>query len=203
VQVLAPEDQLRLLCRHALRHGIRRPLWLCDLAVLVESGLPAEFDWAYCLRGPAPTPALVTTALQLAQTLLDARLPDTSMLRAARPVPSWLGPAVLRVWGGRAALPPPAPYFVPALRPGRGSTRARLGQVAALWPEPITSTVWAVAEAERWLPPVAPAVWAVSGASIGRRLLQLTHYVELVRLWIYWSRLAARLLGQDGDRVHG
>jgi hypothetical protein len=35
--VLSDEDHLRLLCVHMLRSGARRPMWLCDIALLVES----------------------------------------------------------------------------------------------------------------------------------------------------------------------
>ena len=44
------EDQLRQLCLHLLRHGACRPLWLCDVAVMLES-LPGDFDWDRCLGG--------------------------------------------------------------------------------------------------------------------------------------------------------
>ena len=50
VRVLGPEDQLRLLCLHLARHGISRPLWLCDIGACLESS-PPDFDWDCCLRG--------------------------------------------------------------------------------------------------------------------------------------------------------
>ncbi|HXG65034.1 MAG TPA: nucleotidyltransferase family protein, partial [Blastocatellia bacterium] len=37
VRVAAPEDHLRILALHMLRHGVSRPLWLCDVAVALES----------------------------------------------------------------------------------------------------------------------------------------------------------------------
>src|SRR6266850_5786072 len=37
VRVLRPEDSLRALCLHLLRHGAFRPLWLCDIAIAVET----------------------------------------------------------------------------------------------------------------------------------------------------------------------
>ncbi|HKR61386.1 MAG TPA: nucleotidyltransferase family protein, partial [Pyrinomonadaceae bacterium] len=36
VRVLAPEDHLRVLCFHLLRHGVERPIGLCDIAVALE-----------------------------------------------------------------------------------------------------------------------------------------------------------------------
>src|SRR5882762_3393352 len=44
VRVLGPEDHLRALCFHFLREGAWRALWLCDIAVAVESR-PENFDW--------------------------------------------------------------------------------------------------------------------------------------------------------------
>ena len=44
-RVLGAEDELRLLCLHLARHGIARPLWLCDVAARLES-LPISFDLA-------------------------------------------------------------------------------------------------------------------------------------------------------------
>ena len=45
VRVLTPEDHLRILCFHLLRHGVERPLGLCDIAVALESQ-PVDFDWS-------------------------------------------------------------------------------------------------------------------------------------------------------------
>ena len=50
VRILGPEDHLRYMCIHMLGHGAYRALWLCDIAVVLES-LPKDFDWEYLLRG--------------------------------------------------------------------------------------------------------------------------------------------------------
>ena len=44
VRTLGPEDHLRLLCVYMFYHGVRRPLWLCDIGAIMES-LPADFNW--------------------------------------------------------------------------------------------------------------------------------------------------------------
>src|SRR5258706_7753042 len=44
VRVLCPEDHLRVLCFYFLRGGAWRPLWLCDIAVPLETR-PPDFDW--------------------------------------------------------------------------------------------------------------------------------------------------------------
>lgn len=96
VLVLAPEDHLRLLCLHALKHGIARPLWLCDLAVAVETRGPS-FDWSRFLTGDPRRTAWAVCALELAALVLDARLPDPRPWGGAR-LPQWAVPAVLRAW---------------------------------------------------------------------------------------------------------
>jgi hypothetical protein len=96
IRVLAPEDHLRLLCRHLLRHGAARPIWLCDVALLVETR-GSRFDWDLVLEGRASRRGAVLSAIGLAGTLLGADLTGTPA--AAHALPRWLEPAVLRQWG--------------------------------------------------------------------------------------------------------
>jgi hypothetical protein len=101
VRVLAPEDELRLVCLHLWRHQGYRPLWLCDVAVLLET-LPHDFDWRLCLGGRQWESAVVRTVIGLAGRLLGARLPvldGTSLAPAA-----WTETAVLNQWGAELAL---------------------------------------------------------------------------------------------------
>jgi hypothetical protein len=97
VRVLGPEDQLRLLCFHQMRHGCPAPLPLCDLAVAVESR-PADFDWDYCLHGPRARADWVRCWLGLAGRLLGARLDEPTLARRADDLPPWLAPTVLARW---------------------------------------------------------------------------------------------------------
>jgi hypothetical protein len=97
VQILGPEDHLRLLCLHTLRHGAWRPLWLCDIAVALESR-PSHFDWDYFMSGDKRRSDWVTCALGLAHQLLGANIDDTPAGNRARRLPSWLVPTVLRQW---------------------------------------------------------------------------------------------------------
>jgi hypothetical protein len=102
VRVLGPEDQLRLLCLHLTRHGIARPLWLCDIGACLES-LPAAFDWNYCLMGEPHLAAWMTCVLGLAEQLLEAR----PINRPPSPghVPVWIERAVRWCWGAGATTP--------------------------------------------------------------------------------------------------
>jgi hypothetical protein len=48
IRILGDEDHLRIICLHLLRSGAWRPLWLCDVAVALET-LSPDFDWDICL----------------------------------------------------------------------------------------------------------------------------------------------------------
>jgi hypothetical protein len=136
-RVLAPEDHLRVLALHALRHGIFRPPWLVDLGVALEAR-PAAFDWVRCL-GPDPRRAeWVTGALALAHRLLGARVDDTPA--AAARLPDWLVRAVLRHWDrceGVSHRPKVFRALVDALRDPR---RLR-EEVRLRWDRPIQATL--------------------------------------------------------------
>jgi hypothetical protein len=132
LRVLSPEDHLRLVALHQLHHGGYRPLWLCDLAVLVES-LPADFDWKRCLAGDRRLSEGVQAALGLVAELLGARLPPGTPAVAP---PAWLREAVWRGWvRGYDSMPPPL-YELHKLG-FRGVMRA----VRARWPDPVSATV--------------------------------------------------------------
>jgi len=97
VLAFGPEDHLRLLALHLLKHGAWRPLWLCDIAVAVETRA-AGFDWEYLGSGDPRRTRQTACVLGLARDLLGASLDDVpSPWKAA--LPRWLAPAVLEEWG--------------------------------------------------------------------------------------------------------
>jgi hypothetical protein len=133
VRVLAPEDHFRVLCTHMLRHGVSRPLWLCDVALALESRAPS-FDWARCLGPHRQVAEWVTCAIGLAHRLLGARIDDTPLRSAATQLPPWLVPTVLRQWGRQhRALRPLADH--------RGHPLRLLAEMAAHWPNGVQATV--------------------------------------------------------------
>ena len=101
VRILGPEDQLRHLSLHLLRHGAWRPLWLCDVAAALES-LPPDFDWDYCLSGDRCLTDWVICAIGLAQRLLQARVGQPDIAGRAAELPRWLETTVLALWGAGA-----------------------------------------------------------------------------------------------------
>jgi hypothetical protein len=140
VRILAPEDHLRILCLHLLKHGAFRPLWLCDIAALVESR-PTEFNWDICLSGNRRQKDWVACAVGLAHRLLGLAVDDTPVAARSSRLPSWLISQVLKQWESPyPTLHPPMSYFPPLLTYVRG----RPGGLQALgkrWPDPIEATV--------------------------------------------------------------
>jgi len=139
VRLLGPEDQLRQLSLHLLRHGAWRPLWLCDIGMFMES-LPAGFDWDYFLHGAQRLTEWIVCALALANRLLGAQLAEPAMIRRAAKLPNWLESAVLRAWGsvlsGDSHTRDDQPMAVHLRRP--------IGLLTALsrrWPNPIEAAV--------------------------------------------------------------
>ena len=132
VRLLGPEDHLRLLCLHFLRHGASRPLWLCDVAAVVEGSSP--LDWDMVLAGEPRLARAVACVLGLAGDLLGARLPDArALLEAMRDPPRWLRPAVLQQWGKGSGFKVP---LADRLRePGR-----LWPELKRRWPNPIEAT---------------------------------------------------------------
>lgn len=97
IRVLGPEDHLRVLSVHALRHDVARPIWLCDLAIALAARSPA-FDWHRCLGTDERVADWVACALGLAHRLLGAPLAGTPAAARAADLPGWLVPTVLRRW---------------------------------------------------------------------------------------------------------
>lgn len=120
VRVLAPEDHLRFLCLHLLRHGAVRPLWLCDIAVALENR-PADFNWDWCLGAARQQADGIACVLGLAQQLFGVAVEGTPVEQRAAQLPSWLLPTVWQAWG--------TPYHSPL------QVAAFLRQPVSLWHE--------------------------------------------------------------------
>lgn len=99
VQVRVPcdEDHLRFICLHFLFHGGWRPLWLCDVALMVESA-SSGFDWDRCLGGKRKHADWVACVIGLAHQLLGAKVEGTPVEKRAKSLPRWLTQAVLAQW---------------------------------------------------------------------------------------------------------
>jgi Uncharacterised nucleotidyltransferase len=98
-RVLCPEDQIRLLTNHFVRHSCRRALGLCDLAVLLEAA-GQDLDWELCLGGSHGLKRWILAVAGLAERLLGAQLPDAIAERPGTQPAKWLENMVLWQWGG-------------------------------------------------------------------------------------------------------
>jgi hypothetical protein len=97
VRVPSEEDHLRILCLHLLRHGGGRPLWLCDVALALESR-SASFNWKIFFGDDGKRADWLACVLTLAHQLLDAKIADTPVASRAQQLPQWLTRTMLRRW---------------------------------------------------------------------------------------------------------
>ena len=135
VRGFGPEDHLRLLALHLLKHGAWRALWLCDVAAALETR-PANFDWDYLGSGDPRRTRQTACALGLARDLLGARLDDVPP--AWRPVlPRWLAPTVLEEWGQAREAHGRREPISPSLLFRKGA----LDALRLRWPNAIEATV--------------------------------------------------------------
>jgi hypothetical protein len=139
VRIPAPEEHLRLLCLHLLAHGAWRPIWLCDVAVVLENRGP-RFDWDRCLRGHPVYSGWVACTIGLAGQLLGAEIEGTPASGRSARLPRWLAPAVLRQW---------------AAGPGTSSRGNVLPALRRCWREP---ALLAEELRSRWRNPIQASV---------------------------------------------
>src|SRR5215510_15736444 len=137
VRVLAPEDDLRFLCLHLLRHGAMQPLWLCDVAVLLEVR-GKDLDWDRCLSGPRRQVDWVACALGIGHHLLGLDLGDSPVARRASELPDWLIETVLEEWGTPLKN---LPQLVVYLREPSRWFRDFRSAIACHWPNAIEATM--------------------------------------------------------------
>jgi hypothetical protein len=139
-RVLCDEDQLALLAIHLLKHAGRRPLWLCDVGLLLESMSP-DFDWDVCLGSDRRRANWILSVIGLARELLGASISDERIAVQAT-VPAWVIESVLTTWE-QPLIAKHEPYNHPAA-PGRSHLRSLRGVMADLkrhWPSPILATI--------------------------------------------------------------
>ena len=141
VRVPCDEDHLRILCLHFLRHGAWRPLWLCDIAVAVETRAP-EFDWDICLGTNPRRADWIACSIGLAHRLLGAEIAGTPVVDRAQTLPAWLISNVLKQWETPYSMSqPPVNYAAPMSKYLR-DPRGFLSDLRRRWPNAIEATVY-------------------------------------------------------------
>ena len=135
VRVLTPEDHFRVLCFHLLRHGVERPIGLCDIAVALEAR-SSNFNWSMCLGKTQKHAEWIRSVMGLARELLDANLGQLPF-PIQEQQPNWIVKTVLKAWGQSFSnhFTQQAPMDFYAHHP-RGLVQA----LAARWPTPIVGT---------------------------------------------------------------
>ncbi|MCA1596584.1 MAG: nucleotidyltransferase family protein [Chloroflexi bacterium] len=166
LRIFCAEDHLRLLCLHFLKHGGSVPIWLCDIAAVIEARSPA-FDWDRCLPKDERAVNWLLSVISLAGRLIGAR-PDGTPAES-HTLPDWFPDAVLRNWQTLGPEPTVAPLF--------RSSVASLSMVGkamrARWPEPVRSTF-------------------LTGAAIdGKPRWPLQARVFVRQAWLWIARVAA------------
>ena len=139
VRILGDEDHFALLAIHLLKHAAWRPLWLCDLGLLLES-MSSEFDWELCLGKNKRRSNWILSAVGLARELLDASINDEGICARVN-APTWLIASVLENWetpfaGAHAPHRHRAPIRSYFRRP-----RGVISDLTRRWPDPILATI--------------------------------------------------------------
>jgi hypothetical protein len=93
---IPPEEHLRLLAFHALRHGIARPVWLLDIGFWLQA-FGGSLDWARVMALSPTRLRWLKGVIWLAHTTLGFALPES--LSPFRPLPRWVLDDLYRVWG--------------------------------------------------------------------------------------------------------
>jgi len=137
VRVPSPEDHLRVMALHLLKHGAWRPLWLCDVAAAVE-GRGASFDWARCLGSDPREADQVLATVALAHVVLGADVRGTPAQERASRMPHWFPRALWRAWCSPWPIAHgPEPVALPSVR----HPLAVLRRLGSRWPDPITASI--------------------------------------------------------------
>jgi hypothetical protein len=140
VRVLSREDHFALLAVHLLKHGAWRPLWLCDLAVLLEA-MSSDFDWEVCLGTDKRRANWILAAAGVARALLGVEIADARNSEQIPAPPEWLRQQVLKAWDTPfVEMQEPfrhrAPISFYLHRPG-----GLLQDLVRRWPDPIMATI--------------------------------------------------------------
>jgi hypothetical protein len=124
---IPPEEHLRLLAFHSLRHGIARPVWLLDIGFWLKS-FHSSLDWARVTDVTPLRLEWLKGVIWLAHATLGFPLPKALM--PFRPLPPWVLQSVYEAWG--------RPYYarIPVLSLWKEPKRM-LQEIPKHWPNPI------------------------------------------------------------------
>jgi hypothetical protein len=137
IRTPCPEDHLRLICIHLLKHGGARPLWLCDVGAAIESAAP-DFDWDRLMRDNRSRAFWIMYAVGLAHRLLGARIDNTPFYATAKTAPVWMERSLLGDWSTPRRI---LHIHDARLEDSFGSCTQIFNALRLRWPNPIEVTV--------------------------------------------------------------
>jgi hypothetical protein len=76
VPALSLEDELVLICVHGAKHFWERLVWIADVAALISSGRPPDWDRAMAAAREVGAERILHLGLRLASDVLGAELPE-------------------------------------------------------------------------------------------------------------------------------
>lgn len=160
VRVLSPEDHMRILCVHYLRHGAWWAAGLCDIGLMVET-FRENFDWDVCLTTNRRRAGWVACTVGLAHQLLGANISETPFVSSAKSLPRWLVPAVLKEWNDPLSIDHP---FPPPLADKFSQPIEIVKEIRRRWPpNPMLSTIAMNGPFNEW-----PRIFFQAGNALSR-----------------------------------
>lgn len=133
IRVPSEEDHFRQICLHFLRHGGKRVLWACDIAVAVETR-SASFDWQIAIGNNDRHRNWVTTAVSCAASLLNLDMTGVPFDVNPTTLPAWVREIVLREWSK-------AYFFPPQVAQLAGDLKKVVKEVPRHWPNVIEASM--------------------------------------------------------------
>jgi hypothetical protein len=135
IRVPSAEDHLRLVAVHFLIHGGYRPLWLCDVAAMLE-GASEDFRWEVCFGDDPQIGRWLACTFELAHRLLDARIDHVPPAHRVDTVPLWFEHTVLNEWCRGPSARIPRPFSLALAEPW-----TLAAELKRRWPNPIQAAV--------------------------------------------------------------
>jgi putative nucleotidyltransferase-like protein len=140
VRVPCPEDHLRVLAIHLLKHGVCLPRWLCDIAVALESRGP-EFNWQSCFGSRRREADWVACAIGLSHCLLGADVSGVPIPAKWKQPPKWIITNVQKRWETLESMNLSHQRYGVTMAAHLSRPHGVVRALYNRWPDPIEATV--------------------------------------------------------------
>ena len=122
------EDHLRIVILHLLKHGAWRPIWLCDVAALVEK-ITDTFGWETCLTRDRVTAGWIKATIVTTHRVLECRIDHLPKAVRCYPAPAWIEQTIRKLWN--------EPYPARFIMHRSELRRAPVAYLRKVWGNPI------------------------------------------------------------------